>query len=173
MSFTTITALNDHVRSFLSPIDLIRLESVSKSNTSTPFQWRKLLYNDKNEFKQIAIKLLSYCNEKSTKIVKDFVLTRRINSQQARDILKQDFIGKQWCLTVYGIQLISSGIFSPSEINAIDNIGCNKRQRIIDETCTKMLIGGLIKKEEVLSMTLDQLDQMIKNKKQEEYLRTF
>lgn len=148
MNFTGMYELDEYVKSFLPPMDLIKLECVSKLNRSTPCQWKKLGFEDKNEFIQIINEIFRFTDITQRKIVK-CLLVGRINGQQAKDILKQDYYGKLWCLGDKGIKAIVSGIFSPSEISAMDN---NKRKYCLSKNGFKLIKQGILTPNEIESL---------------------
>lgn len=185
MSFTKIDALDNHIKSFFSPKDMMNFEGVSRLVPSS--SWKKIGYNDKNEFIKIFKEIIKLKNKDSKKIVTDFVLNGRVNSQQVKEILKQGFFGKQWCTSPCGIQAIALGIFTPSQIDAMEsfkrqwclsknglelmkqgiltpdeigNMDPDVRERLLGDKCTKMLIQGIMKKEQALKMTIEQLDKL-------------
>lgn len=151
MSFTNIDEVDDHIKSFLSPGDLIQLESVSKSNISTPYQWKKLGYENKDEFKKIVNKILTICKDTNEKmIIKKIILTGCINGQQAKEILKQDSDGKKACCSGTGIQTIALGIFSPSEIGSMEEY---KRHYCLSKSGFALIRNGILNPDEIREMS--------------------
>jgi hypothetical protein len=181
MSFTGVGVIDHQIKSFFSPRDLLKFECVSKTNISTTDQWKKLGYDDKNDFKKTVYNLMEEGSGNSQDVIKEFLLIGYINGKQAKEILKQGVIGKPWCCCLEGIQAIALGIFSPSEVGAMNTekrMNCltkngfelTKKRFIINsnletEKDTKKLLGSIIKKEKMLEMTLAKLDKISREEK--------